>query len=361
MDGQAVQVVNQDVSVTLAVKDLRSLETSDRALQDLTTELAQQPFNLSSKSLIRAKCMRISDEDYRLIIVLHHIVADGWSIGILLEELVTLYDKFAEGKLSPLAELPIQYKDFVNWQRKSLSSERLQGSLAYWKQQLQGELPVLNLPTDRPRPPVQTFKGDRAKLVLDSTLKQKLEDLSRQQGVTLFMTLLTAFKILLYRYTGQTDLLVGSPIANRSKAQIEQLIGFFVNVLVLRTDLSGDLSFLNLLERVKSTALEAYTHQDLPFEKLVEELKVNRDLSYNPLFQVMFVLQNVPQPNLSLSELSVSYEEGYNNTSKFDLTLFMEDSESGLVATCEYNTDLFDADTITRDAGTFPDFTGKYS
>ena len=179
VDGQAVQVVNQDVSVTLAVKDLRSLETSDRALQDLTTELAQQPFDLSSKSLIRAKCVRISNEDYHLIIVLHHIIADGWSIGVLLEELVTLYEKFAQGKLSPLSELPIQYKDFVSWQRKSLSSERLQRSLAYWKQQLQGELPVLNLPTDRPRPPVQTFKGDRAKLVLDSSLKQELEDLSR--------------------------------------------------------------------------------------------------------------------------------------------------------------------------------------
>ncbi|MGV2831530.1 amino acid adenylation domain-containing protein [Myxosarcina sp. GI1(2024)] len=355
LDGQPVQVINQDVSVTLEVEDLSSLKTSDRthAVQTLTTELAQQPFDLSSKALIRAKYARIGNKDHNLIIVLHHIVADGWSIGVLLEELIALYEKFAEGKLSPLSELPIQYKDFVSWQRKGFSSERLQGSLAYWKQKLQGELPVLNLPTDRPRPPVQTFKGDRAKLVLASTLKQKLEDLSRQQGVTLFMTLLTAFKVLLYRYTGQTDIIVGSPIANRSKAQIEQLIGFFVNVLVLRTDLSGDLSFLDLLERVKSTALEAYVHQDLPFEKLVEELKLNRDLSYNPLFQVMFVLQNVPKPNLSLSDLSVSYEEGYNNTSKFDLTLFMEDSESGLIATCEYNTDLFDADTITRMLGHF--------
>ena len=355
LDGQPVQVINRDVSVTLEVEDLSSLKTRDRAdaVQNLTTELAQQPFDLSSKSLIRAEYAQKSNKEHSLIIVLHHIVTDGWSIGVLLEELVTLYEKFAQGKLSPLAELPLQYKDFANWQRKSLSSERLQGSLVYWKQQLQGKLPVLNLPTDRPHPPIQTFKGDRAKLVLDSTLKQKLEDLSRQQGVTLFMTLLTAFKVLLYRYTGQTDILVGSPIANRSKAQIEQLIGFFVNVLVLHTDLSGDLSFLDLLERVKSTALEAYTHQDLPFEKLVEELKLNRDLSYNPLFQVMFVLQNVPQPNLDLPDLSVSYEEGYNNTSKFDLTLFMEDSESGLIATCEYNTDLFNADTITRMLGHF--------
>ena len=389
LDGQPVQVINRDVSLTLEVEDLRSHQISDRAVGHLTTELAQQPFDLSSKSLMRAKCVRISDEDYHLIIVLHHIVADGWSIGVLLEELVTLYEKFARGKPS-LSELPheiigrsafrgngahprrvlqsktkeglaavaarttpVQYKDFVYWQRKCLSSERLQGSLAYWQQKLQGELPALNLPTDRPRPTVQTFKGDRAKLVLPLTLKQELKDLSRQQRVTLFMTLLTAFKILLYRYTGQTDLLVGSPIANRSKAEIEQLIGFFVNVIVMRTDLSGDLSFLDLLERVKSTALEAYVHQELPFEKLVEELKLNRDLSYNPLFQVMFVLQNVPKPNLSLSDLLVSYEEGYNNTSKFDLTLFMEDCDRGLVAICEYNTDLFNADTIARMLGHF--------
>jgi amino acid adenylation domain-containing protein len=355
LNGQPVQVVNQNVTLTLADKDLRSLKTSDciHTIQNLTTELARQPFDLSSKSLIRAKCVQISDEDYHLIIVLHHIVADGWSIGILLEELVALYEKFALGKPSPLSELSIQYKDFVNWQQKCLDSEHIQPSLAYWKQKLQGELPVLNLPTSRPRPTVQTFKGDRAKLVLDPSLKQELENLSHQQGSTLFMTLLTVFKILLYRYTNQTDILVGSPIANRSKAEIEQLIGLFVNVLVMRTDLSGDLSFLDLLERVKSTALEAYVHQNLPFEKLTEELKLNRDLSYNPLFQVMFVLQNVPQPNLSLSDLSVSYEEGYNNTSKFDLTLFVEDSESDLVATCEYNTDLFDANTIARMMGHF--------
>jgi amino acid adenylation domain-containing protein len=350
LDGQPVKVINQNVPLTLAVEDLRSLKISDRdrAARHLTTELAQQPFDLSSKSLIRAKCVQISNADYHLIIVLHHIIADGWSIGVLLEELVALYKKFAQGKLSTLSELPIQYEDFANWQRKWLDCERLQPLLTYWKQKLQGELPVLNLPTDRPRPTVQTFKGDQAKLVLDSRLKQELEDLSRQQGVTLFMTLLTAFKILLYRYTGQTNILVGSPIANRSKAEIEQLIGFFVNVLVLRTDLSGDLSFLDFLGRVKSTALEAYAHQDLPLEKLVEELQPNRDLRYNPLFQVMFVLQNMPKPNLSLSDISVTYEEGYNGSSKFDLTLFMEDSESGLVATCEYNTDLFNADTITR-------------
>ncbi|MEH2283662.1 MAG: amino acid adenylation domain-containing protein [Nostoc sp.] len=386
VDGQPVQVVNQAVPLTLAVEDLRSLSDIGSPLetlgdrtqeaQRLAIEFAQQPFDLSCQSLLRAKILKLNDKNYQLLVTLHHIIADGWSIGLLIKELAALYETFSTGKLSlrsrsvsqtdatrtPLPELPIQYRDFVNWQRQWLDSERIQPLLAYWKQKLSGELPILNLPTDRPRrskasdrqtSPVQTFQGAQAKLVLSQTLTKELKNLSRQQGVTLFMTLLTAFKTLLYRYTGQTDILVGSPIANRNRAEVKSLIGFFVNALVLRTDLSGDLSFLELLARVKSTALEAYIHQDLPFEKLVEELQPNRDLSYNPLFQVMFVLQNLPISNPRLSDVSVTYEEGYNGASKFDLTLFMQDSEQGLVATCEYNTDLFNADTITRMLGHF--------
>ncbi|MFN6479645.1 non-ribosomal peptide synthetase [Nostoc sp. DedQUE07] len=373
-DGQPIQVINQAVPLTLAVEDLRLLSENQRTqeAQRLAIELAQQPFDLSAQSLLRTKILQLNDKSYQLLIALHHIIADGWSIGILIKELTALYEAFSTGKLSlhsrsvlqthalasllpqrgtPLPELAIQYRDFVNWQQKWLDGERIQPLLTYWKQKLQGELPVLNLPTDRARSPVQTFKGAQAKLVLSQTLTKELKNLSRHAGVTLFMTLLTAFKTLLYRYTGQTDILVGSPIANRNRAEVELLIGLFVNVLVLRTDLSGDLSFQELLARVKSTALEAYVHQDLPFEKLVKELQPNRDLSYNPLFQVMFVLQNVPKPNISLSDVSVTYEEGYNGTSKFDLTLFMEDSEQGLIATCEYNTDLFNVDTVTRMLG----------
>ncbi|MBL1200096.1 MAG: amino acid adenylation domain-containing protein [Nostoc sp. GBBB01] len=354
-NGQPVQVVNQAVTVTLAVEDLRYLSENERTQEArrLATDFVKQPFDLSSQSLLRSKILQLNDRSYQLLVTLHHIIADGWSMGILIKELTALYEAFSTDKVSPLSELPIQYRDFVNWQRKWLDSERIQSLLSYWKQKLQGELPVLNLPTDRARSPVQTFNGAQAKLVLSQSLTKELKNLSRQQGVTLFMTLLTAFKILLYRYTGQTDILVGSPIANRNKAEIESLIGLFVNVLILRTELSGDLSFQELLRRVKSTALEAYIHQDLPFEKLVEELQPNRDLSYNPLFQVMFVLQNVQISNPTLSDVSVFYEEGYNGTSKFDLTLFMEDFEQGLLATCEYNTDLFNADTITRMLGNF--------
>ncbi|MEH1973960.1 MAG: amino acid adenylation domain-containing protein [Nostoc sp.] len=383
VDGQPAQVINQPVPLTLAVEDLRLLSERERTqeAQRLATELAQEPFDLSAQSLFRAKILQLDDKGYQLLVTLHHIIADGWSIGILLKELAALYDAFSTGKVclhsrsvsqtdatpTPLPELPIQYRDFVNWQRQCLDGEsatrtlrdRIQPKLTYWKQKLSGELTVLNLPTDRPRSPVQTFKGAQAKLVLSQTLTKELKNFSRHAGVTLFMTLLTAFKILLYRYTGQTDILVGSPIANRNRAEVELLIGLFVNVLVLRTDLSGDLSFQELLARVKSTALEAYVHQDLPFEKLVEELQPNRDLSYNPLFQVMFVLQNVPISNPRLSDVSVTYQEGYNGTSKFDLTLFMEDSEQGLVATCEYNTDLFNADTITRMLGHFQTLLGS--
>ncbi|TFI53950.1 amino acid adenylation domain-containing protein [Mastigocladus laminosus UU774] len=354
-EGKPVQVVKSSASLALSVEDLRELSESDRTkeLQRLSTLIAQQSFDLSNEPLWRVKLLRLAEQQYRLLLTLHHIIADGWSMGVLIRELAALYEAYSTGKLSPLPELPIQYVDFAYWQHQWLESEHIQSLLEYWKEKLGGDLPVLNLPTDRPRSPVQTFNGAQAKLVLSETLTKALKNLSRQQGVTLFMTLLTAFKILLYRYTGQTDILVGSPIANRNRAEIETLIGFFVNVLVLRTELSSDLSFQDLLARVKSTALEAYVHQDLPFEKLVEEIQPQRDLSYNPLFQVMFVLQNVPISNPSLSDVSVTYEEGYNETSKFDLTLFMEDSEQGLVATCEYNTDLFNADTVTRMLGHF--------
>ncbi|RCJ36597.1 non-ribosomal peptide synthetase [Nostoc punctiforme NIES-2108] len=354
VDGQPVQVINQAPPLILAVEDLRSLPEEEhlQEAQRLATEFAQQPFDLSAQSLLRAKILQLSEKNYHLIITLHHIIADGWSIGILIKEIAVLYETLSTGELPALPELPIQYRDFVNWQRQWLDFERIQSLLTYWKQKLQGELPILNLPTDRPRRSFasdrQTFKGAQGKLVLSQTLTKKLKNLSRHSGVTLFMTLLTAFKTLLYRYTGQTDIVVGSPIASRNRAEVESLIGFFVNVLVLRTDLSGDLSFQELLAQVKSTALEAYIHQDLPFEKLVEEIQPNRDLSYNPLFQVMFVLQNVPISNPRLSDVSVTFQEGYNGTSKFDLTLFMEDEEQGLVATCEYNTDLFNADTIAR-------------
>ncbi|MEH1940520.1 MAG: amino acid adenylation domain-containing protein [Nostoc sp.] len=354
-EGKAVQAIEPAAPISLSIKDLREFPESERIKQveHLSTLIAQQPFDLSCEPLWCAKLLRVAEQEYKLLLTLHHIVADGWSIGVLIEELAALYEAFSSMRPSPLPDLPIQYTDFSYWQQQWLRSDRIQPLLEYWKQQLSGELPILNLPIDRPRSPVQTFKGDQAKLVLPPTLTVALKKLSRQEGVTLFMTLLAAFKSLLYRYTGQTDILVGSPTASRNRAEIEPLIGFFVNVLVLRSNLDGELSFRKFLSQVKSTALDAYVHQDLPFEKLVEELQPKRDLSYNPLFQVMFALQNVPLPTPKLSDISITAQEGHSGTAKFDLTLFMEDREQGLVATVEYNTDLFNPDTITRMLGHF--------
>jgi amino acid adenylation domain-containing protein len=355
VDGQPVGVINPTVSFSLPIEDLRHLSEDNAvvAAQSLTIELAQYHFDLSCQPLLCGLLLCLTDNEYRLLITFHHIVSDGWSVGVFIRELAALYDAFANGKLSPLPELPVQYVDFTYWQRNNLHSERIQTLLTYWKQRLGGKLPILDLPCDHPRSPVQTFNGAKVQLSLTKNLTDSLKQLSHQEGTTLFMTLLAAFKTLLYRYTGQTDILVGSPVANRNSVEVESLIGLFVNVLVLRTDLSEQPTFRELLARVKSTALEAYIHQDLPFDKLVEELQPERDLSHNPLFQVMFVLQNVAITTPKLSDVSLTFAEGDNGSAKFDLTLFMEDREQGLIATLEYNTDLFNADTIHRMLGHF--------
>jgi amino acid adenylation domain-containing protein len=352
---QPVQVIDPTVNFNLPIEDLRELSKDDIAVaaQRLTTELAQHQFDLSCQSLLHGLLLRLTDNEYKLLITFHHIIADGWSVGVFIRELAALYEAFVNEEPSPLPELPIQYVDFAYWQRQYLQPECIQTLLTYWKQKLAGKLPILDLPCDYPRSPVQTFNGAKAQLSLPKTLTEALKHLSQQEGTTLFMILLAAFKTLLYRYTGQTDILVGSPVANRNAIETEPLIGLFVNVLVLRTDLSEQPSFRELLSRVKSTALEAYVHQDLPFERLVEELQPERDLSHHPLFQVMFVLQNVPLPTPQLSDISLTFAEGDNGSAKFDLTLFMEDTEQGLVATLEYNTDLFNADTIHRMLGHF--------
>ncbi|MCC5632732.1 amino acid adenylation domain-containing protein [Nostoc sphaeroides CHAB 2801] len=364
VDGQPVQVINPTVSFSLPIEDLRDLSEDNAVVtaQSLTRELAQYQFDLSCQPLLCGLLLRLTDNEYRLLITFHHIVSDGWSVGVFIRELAALYDAFANGKLSPLPELPLQYVDFAYWQRKNLHPERIQTLLTYWKQRLGGKLPILDLPCDHPRrrgaacrktSPLQTFNGAKIQLSLPKNLTDSLKQLSHQEGTTLFMTLLAAFKTLLYRYTGQTDILVGSPVANRNSVEVESLIGLFVNVLVLRTNLSEQPTFRELLARVKSTALEAYIHQDLPFDKLVEELQPERDLSHNPLFQVMFVLQNVAIATPKLSDVSLTFAEGDNGSAKFDLTLFMEDREQGLVATLEYNTDLFNTDTIHRMLGHF--------
>ena len=284
---------------------------------------------------------------------MHHIVTDGWSMGILVKELTVLYEAFCNGNPSPLPELPIQYVDFAHWQSQWLQGEILQQELSYWKERLKGAPEVTELLTDYPRPAVQNFQGASEPVVISKSLTEALKTLSKKHGVTLFMTLLAAFKTLLYRYTGQEDLVLGSPIAGRIRGDIENLIGLFINTLVLRTDLSGNPTFRELLRRVRAVALEAYAHQEVPFEKLIEDLHLERSLSFSPLFQVMFVLQNTPESELKLLGCTVSPLTIKRETALFDLFLSLAERDEGLHGTLSYRTDLFDRATISRMIGRF--------
>jgi amino acid adenylation domain-containing protein len=355
VDGQANQIIHEQINGQLSVVDFKHLSESESkiAALELVKQQAIQPFNLASDSLLRATLVTLSDTEHILLICMHHIVSDGWSIGVFVEELTALYNAYAQGQPSPLNPLPIQYTDFAIWQKNWLQGEVLQTQLSYWRNQLIGAPAILSLPTDRPRKAKQTFVGAHQQFALSAQLTEKLNQLSQEQGVTLFMTLLAGFNTLLCRYSGQTDIVVGSPIANRNKSEIEGLIGFFVNTLVLRTDLSNNPSFAALLDRVREVSLGAYTHQDLPFEMLVEALQPERDLSYTPLFQVMFVLQNAPLSSVELDGLKLTPVEMENPIAKFDLTLSMESTPDGLMGWWEYNTDLFDGSTIERMIGHF--------
>ncbi|MBW4537641.1 MAG: amino acid adenylation domain-containing protein [Myxacorys chilensis ATA2-1-KO14] len=349
VDGQPIQIISA-ARVDLPIIDLSNVSSTEQEseVRRLSLEQARSSFDLQQGSLLRGQLVSLSKHEHVLLLCAHHIIFDGWSTDVFLQELASFYQTFLDQTPSPLPALPIQYADFATWQRQWLQGEILDAQLTYWKQQLSGSLPVLNLPTDFPRPPMQTFHGARRAFVLSQPLHQALLKLSQQEDTTLFMTVLAAFKTLLHRYTGQEDILVGTPIANRNRAELEGLIGFFVNTLVLRTDLASNPSFRELLSRVRQVALEAYAHQDLPFEKLVEEVQPERDLSYSPLFQVSFVLQNALTQALSLSDLTLSLKEVDTEVARFDLTLFVEETAEGLVGTLEYNADLFQATTIAR-------------
>ena len=292
--------------------------------------------------------MRVAEEDHRIVFVVHHIAADGWSMGVIVREVAMLYEAYARGEESPLHELPIQYADFAHWQRRWLRDEVLASQLDYWRKELAGAPTVLELPTDRPRPPVQTFHGARFHFSFNASLNERLKEFSQAEGVTLAMSLLTGLSILLSRYSGQTDILVGTTIANRNRAETEDLIGFFVNMLVMRTDLSGQPSVRELLQQVRERALEAYAHQDLPFEKLVEELQLDRDLSRAPLTQVVFTLQNAPLDELRLEGLRLTMLEIESETAKFDVVVNMWEERGAMLGWIEYNRDIFDETRIQR-------------
>ncbi|TCP58025.1 amino acid adenylation domain-containing protein [Tumebacillus sp. BK434] len=353
--GEPEQVIHAAVWTPLPVVDLTHLHGA--ALEAEVARLVQAenetPFDLRQGPLIRYQLLKLGAAEHVLLLTLHHIISDGWSRGILIQELTHLYDVRVSGKASALQPLPLQYADFAAWQRKFLQEE-LGPQIDYWKNQLGGDLPALQLPTDRPRPPMQSHKGAQLTFRLPQEVGDKLIRLSQQQGATLFMTLMAAFQTLMMHYSGQEDFAVGTPIANRNRQDTESIIGFFVNTLAMRADLSGNPTFLELISRAKESALGAFAHQDVPFEKIVEEVETERDLSRTPVFQVLFGLQNFRQSKIELAGLTFEPVEDAGSTAKFDLSLLMSEGEEyGVGGTFEYNTDLFDASTIERMLGHF--------
>ncbi|WP_343745933.1 non-ribosomal peptide synthase/polyketide synthase [Chitinophaga sp.] len=351
--GRPSQYVMEKNQWQLTVTDGAHCLHDNAALQDLLKKYIAIPFDLANDHLLRAQLIVLKEDTHILVLTLHHIVSDGWSTGILVSELQALYDAYANGYTPQLAPLEIQYADYALWQRQQLGSNGLQQQLDYWKKQLSGIAP-LELPLDYPRPAIQSTRGATIDFTIDHTLAEKLKQLSRQEDVTLFMTLLAAFKVLLYRYSGQSDITVGSPVSGRTRAEMETLIGLFVNTLALRSDLSDHPTFRALLQQIKQTTLSAYDHQEVPLEKVIETVVKGRDPGRSPLFQVMFALQNAPAPKADApGKLRLSEEKIITENAKFDLTLIMEETNDGLKGGVEYCADLFDASTIHRMIGHF--------
>nr|QEO74288.1 condensation domain-containing protein [uncultured bacterium] len=357
--GVARQVVGADIAPTRRVDEAQRSDREREVLaEQLALDEARMPFDLEAGPLYRTTLVRFAADDHLLLVTMHHIVSDGWSLGVFVRELAALYRAFTAGAPSPLAPLPVQYADFARWQRQWLTAERLSGQLAYWRQQLGGSPPVVELPADRPRPPQPSYRGRHCRFSVPHETAAALNGLGRREGATLFMTLHAAFTVLLHRYARQDDIVVGTAVANRQRAELEGLIGFFVNTLVLRTDLSGDPTYRELLTRVREVALSAYSNQDIPFEQVVDAIQPARSGNLNPFFQVMFVLQNAPQEPLVLPGLTLEPVPLEGGTSKFDLLLTMWEREGALEGSVEYSTDLFDAGTIDRLIGSFQTLLG---
>ncbi|KST70379.1 non-ribosomal peptide synthetase [Mastigocoleus testarum] len=355
LQGEATQVVRANRNLKLKLIKLQKLSSEEQQAEVIhqVNREAQKPFDLERGSLLRATLWQLGEDNNVLLLNMHHIISDLWSMGILVQELTVLYDAFSQKKPSPLAELSIQYADYAYWQRQWLKSAAFSQELSYWTRKLSGNLPILQIPTARPHPQLPTFRGARQSITLPKILTEKLKALSQKQGVTLFMVMLAAFKTLLYRYTQQSDLLVGTAISGRNQPEFEEMIGCFVNTLVIRTNLANNSTFLTFLQQVREVVLEAYAHQNFPFEKLVEELQPERDLSQSPLYQVGFAFYNTPEPKLKLSDLNLQPIPIDNGTAKLDLMLSLREDEGELTGWLEYKTDLFDYATITRMLGHF--------
>ena len=355
VDEELIQVISPRKELVIHPINLQLIPKLEQEtkVKEIAIQEAQKPFKLEQDLLLRVTLLELEATEKVILLTMHHIISDGWSMEVLVKEIATLYAALSQNIPSLLKPLPIQYADFAVWQRQWLQGEVLATQLGYWKQQLGDTLPVIQLPTDFPRSRVQSFRGDTVSFKLSSEISDKLRSIAKAENATLFMTLLAAFKVLLYRYTGQADIVVGSPIANRNRAELEGLIGFFVNTLVLRTDLRNNPTFEEVLQRVRQVTWDGYDHQDLPFEKLVEELHPERDLSYNPLFQIKFRLENPPAEKIEIPGLTLSSLGQINKSAKLDLSLDMYETPDGLVGGFEYNLDLFAETTIKRMVGHF--------
>ncbi len=350
VDAQPMQVISPRAVLTLPLIDLTHLpETTRETEADRhAVENLRQPFDLVNGPLVHASLLRMSAEDHVLLLAMHHIISDGWSISVLVNELAALYNSFLTGAPSTLPNLPIQYADYAQWQRSWLTGEVFDVQLDYWKKRLEGAPPILEVPTDRPRPSIQSFRGSLEHFNVAEDVVRGLRELCRQEGATMFMVLLAAFQTLLHRYSGQDAIVVGTPIAGRNRQELERLIGFFINTLVMRADFRDGLTFRQLLSEVKETALSAYAHQEFPFDKLVEELRPQRDLSHMPIIQAMFALQNTPEESIELPGLTIKQVNVDNQTARFDLSLNVWETGPALTGYLSYRTDLFDAATIVR-------------
>ena len=348
--GHPVQVITHRASPSFAYIDLSDLSASDfeAQAQQLALKEARRPFDLTRGPLLRVTLLGHSAHEHILLLTMHHIISDAWSMGILAEEVSRLYQSYSTGTPSALPELPLQYSDYAAWQRSTLQGEVLDSEIEYWQRRLSGAPPVIALPTDRPRPAVQRFRGVSKSFLVPAALADQLKQLSRQYKVTLFTTVTAALQTLLHLYSNQEDVSIGAPVSNRSRSELEGMIGFFVNTLVLRTDLSGDPSFAELLARVRETVVGAQAHQELPFEKLVEVLQPERDLSHTPLFQVAFSLDNTPETAETVPALTFVPFEIDTKNSRFDLQVTLSETSRGLAGSLEYNSDLFDGPTIDR-------------
>jgi hypothetical protein len=353
IDVRPVQIIGQAEPVKVPMVDLRELseDRCETQMARMAKKESLRPFDLARDRLLRVTLLRPGDQEHVVLLTMHHIITDGWSMSVLIKEMAALYEAFLSGRPSPLPELPIQYADYSVWQRGWLRGQVLEDHLEYWKQQLGDELAASEIATDRPRPPVQTSWGEAEPIAFPLEMLEGLQTLSRREGVTLYMTLLSALAILLHRYTQQQSILIGSSIANRNRIETEGLIGLFVNLLVLRSDLSGDPTFLELLRRVRDLCLGTQAYQDLPFQKLVEELHPHRDLESNPLFQIVFVLQNVPLGSVELPNLVLKPVVVDVGNVPFDLILSLGEQTGGLLGSLTYNADLFNRSRIKRMLG----------